>query len=115
MLDLQAVTKRYGKFTAVSELDLQVPRGGIFGFLGPNGAGKTTTIRMISGVLLPSSGRIRVGEDDLSEDPAETRNLAGDAEHAALVSRLSSRLVVLGPAKPQVRKDPTLVEPAGAR
>jgi len=77
MLDLRGVTKRYGGFTAVKELDLSVPRGRIFGFLGPNGAGKTTTIRMISGVLLPSSGQILVGGDDLAKDPEKAKSRIG--------------------------------------
>lgn len=66
MLALEGVSKMYGSFTAVRSLDLTVPRGRIFGFLGPNGAGKTTTIRMVAGVLLPSSGRITIGGDDLA-------------------------------------------------
>jgi len=77
MLELQGVTKRYGGFTAVRELDLTVPRGKIFGFLGPNGAGKTTTIRMIAGVLLPTSGRILIGGDDLAENPESAKTRIG--------------------------------------
>jgi ABC-2 type transport system ATP-binding protein len=65
MLRLEGVVKRYGGFTAVAGLDLVVKRGEIFGFLGPNGAGKTTTIRMVAGVLQPTSGRILVGGNDL--------------------------------------------------
>lgn len=65
MLRLERVVKRYGDFTAVAGIDLSVRRGEIFGFLGPNGAGKTTTIRMVAGVLQPTSGRILVGGDDL--------------------------------------------------
>ena len=77
MVELRGVTKRYGGFTAVKELDLSVPRGRIFGFLGPNGAGKTTTIRMISGVLLPTSGRILIGGDDLAHDPGKAKSRIG--------------------------------------
>ena len=69
ILRLEDTTKRYGDFTAVDAIDLTVSRGRIFGFLGPNGAGKTTTIRMISGVLLPTEGRIFIGGDDLGENP----------------------------------------------
>jgi ABC-2 type transport system ATP-binding protein len=57
---LNGVTKKYGEFTAVSEVDLVVPRGSIYGFLGPNGAGKTTTIRMILDIVKPTQGRIAV-------------------------------------------------------
>jgi ABC-2 type transport system ATP-binding protein len=77
MLVLRGVTKRYGGFWAVRELDLSVPKGRIFGFLGPNGAGKTTTIRMIAGVLLPTSGRILVGGDDLASNPAGAKSRIG--------------------------------------
>jgi ABC-2 type transport system ATP-binding protein len=75
MLRLEGVVKRYGGFTAVAGLDLSVRRGEIFGFLGPNGAGKTTTIRMVAGVLQPTSGRILVGGNDLrtEAEPAKRR------------------------------------------
>ena len=59
-LQLDGVTKRYGAFTAVRDLSFQVKRGAILGFLGPNGAGKTTTLRMILGLVAPSSGRVEV-------------------------------------------------------
>jgi ABC-2 type transport system ATP-binding protein len=77
MLKLESVTKRYGGFTAVNGVNLSIPRGQIFGFLGPNGAGKTTTIRMIAGVLLPTSGRIVIGEDDLAVDPEKAKARIG--------------------------------------
>ena len=77
VLQLQGVVKRYGKFTAVAGIDLDVHRGEIFGFLGPNGAGKTTTIRMVAGVLRPSEGRILVDGDDLHEHPARTKMKVG--------------------------------------
>ena len=77
MLRLEAVTKKYGRFTAVNSVDLEVSRGRIFGFLGPNGAGKTTTIRMIAGVLLPTSGRVLIGGDDLAAVPEEAKSRIG--------------------------------------
>jgi ABC-2 type transport system ATP-binding protein len=77
MARLDGVTKRYGSFTAVNGIDLAVPRGRIFGFLGPNGAGKTTTIRMMAGVLLPTSGRILIGEDDLAREPERAKARIG--------------------------------------
>ena len=57
---LQGVTKKYGDFTAVDAVDLEVPRGSIYGFLGPNGAGKTTTIRMILDIVKPTRGSVAV-------------------------------------------------------
>jgi ABC-2 type transport system ATP-binding protein len=77
MIRLEGVVKRYGRFTAVADLDLSVPRGEIFGFLGPNGAGKTTTIRMVAGVLRPSEGRIFIGGDDLAVDPEAAKARVG--------------------------------------
>jgi ABC-2 type transport system ATP-binding protein len=77
MLRLRGVVKRYGGFTAVAGLDLEVARGEIFGFLGPNGAGKTTTIRMVAGVLRPSEGRIHLGGDDLVEEPERAKARLG--------------------------------------
>ncbi len=59
-LQLQGVTKRYGDFTAVDQVSLEVPKGSIYGFLGPNGAGKTTTIRMILDIVKPTAGSISV-------------------------------------------------------
>ncbi|MEE8487403.1 MAG: ATP-binding cassette domain-containing protein, partial [Gemmatimonadota bacterium] len=56
MIVLSKLTKRYGDFTAVDEIDLHIRAGEIFGLLGPNGAGKTTTLRMIAGILEPDSG-----------------------------------------------------------
>src|SRR5689334_10164680 len=57
---LNGVSKSFGKFHAVDNLTLSVPRGAMFGLLGPNGAGKTTTIRMIMNITAPDSGDIRI-------------------------------------------------------
>ncbi|HTM20741.1 MAG TPA: ATP-binding cassette domain-containing protein [Kofleriaceae bacterium] len=59
-LRLDEVTKRYGEFTAVDRLSLEIPAGTIWGILGPNGAGKTTTLRMVNDILAPDQGRIEV-------------------------------------------------------
>jgi ABC-2 type transport system ATP-binding protein len=66
---LSGVTKSFGKHTAVSGLDLDVPKGVIYGLLGPNGSGKTTTIRMIMGILHPDQGQVSL----FGADPDETR------------------------------------------
>src|SRR6187431_2088601 len=71
------LTKRYGGFTAVGGIDLVVPRGELFGFLGPNGAGKTTTLRMIAGILRPTSGRVRVAGLDLAAEPVAAKAKLG--------------------------------------
>ena len=59
-ISVQAVTKRFGEFTAVDQVDFQVQPGEIFGFLGPNGSGKTTTIRILLGLLKPTRGSVEV-------------------------------------------------------
>jgi ABC-2 type transport system ATP-binding protein len=69
MIRLTQLTKKYGDFTAVQAIDLEVPRGELFGFLGPNGAGKTTTLRIIAGILRPTSGRVEIGDVDIATDP----------------------------------------------
>ena len=61
------LTKRFGKENAVSDVDMKIPKGEIYGFLGPNGAGKTTTIRMLLGLMKPTSGTIQIFQKDLEE------------------------------------------------
>jgi ABC-2 type transport system ATP-binding protein len=77
MIEISALTKRYGRFTAVDRLDLVVPAGELFGFLGPNGAGKTTSMRMISGILRPSEGSVRINGVDLLIDPLGAKRWLG--------------------------------------
>ena len=77
MIELSSLVKRYGSFTAVKGIDLTVPRGTIFGFLGPNGAGKTTTIRMLSGILSPSAGSVKIGGDDMWSRPEVAKRRVG--------------------------------------
>src|SRR5438552_7537749 len=75
MIELNDVTKRYGAKVAVDGLTLQVGAGELFAFLGPNGAGKTTTIKLICGLLFPTSGTIRVGGFDLEKEGDRARQL----------------------------------------
>ncbi len=77
MIRLQSLTKRYGSFTAVNAIDLDVPRGELFGFLGPNGAGKTTTLRMIAGILRPTGGTVEIGGVDIAADPIAAKMKLG--------------------------------------
>ena len=77
ILEVAGLTKRFGAFTAVSELSFEIARGEIFGFLGPNGAGKSTTIRMLCGVLTPSAGRARALGEDLFLNPERVRSRMG--------------------------------------
>jgi ABC-2 type transport system ATP-binding protein len=77
MIRLTDLTKRYGGFTAVDAINLEVPKGELFGFLGPNGAGKTTTLRMIAGILRPSGGRVEIAGVDIVKDPIAAKTRLG--------------------------------------
>lgn len=77
MIVAAGLQKRYGDTVAVHGVDLEVRPGEIFGFLGPNGAGKTTTIKMLVGLLRPSSGNARIGGYDIQQDPLAAKALIG--------------------------------------
>jgi len=77
MIAIHNLVKEYGKFRAVDGVSLKVPPGQIHGFLGPNGAGKTTTIRMVAGLLRPTSGRIEVNGHDLAGEPEAAKASLG--------------------------------------
>ena len=79
MIDLENLTKKFGKITAVDGLTLQVKKGEVFGFLGPNGAGKTTTMRMLSCLISKTSGEARIAGYDVDdpEDSLKIRKIIG--------------------------------------
>jgi ABC-2 type transport system ATP-binding protein len=77
MIVVENLTKRYGERLAVNQVSFQVRKGEIIGFLGPNGAGKSTTMRMLTGYLAPTSGRVRIGGFDMVEDPLKAKQLLG--------------------------------------
>ncbi|TDI34986.1 MAG: ABC transporter ATP-binding protein [Acidobacteria bacterium] len=77
MIRLEELAKSYGSHEAVKNLSLHVPAGELFGFLGPNGAGKTTTIKMIAGLLQPTSGRVLLGGHDLKREPVQAKAALG--------------------------------------
>jgi len=84
------LTRRFGELVAVNRIDLTVGAGQFFGFLGPNGAGKSTTIKMLTGLLAPSSGRVRLLGLDLEEHPIEVKRQIGVVpEGLALFERLT--------------------------
>jgi ABC-2 type transport system ATP-binding protein len=76
-IETDALTRRFGDFTAVDGVTLRIPRGHLYGFLGLNGAGKTTTIRMLTTLLPPSSGTARLGGHDVTREPLAVRQLIG--------------------------------------
>jgi ABC-2 type transport system ATP-binding protein len=84
------LTRRFGELTAVDDINLRVTPGQFFGFLGPNGAGKSTTIKMLTGLLAPSAGRIEILGLDLAEHPTEVKRQIGVVpEGMALFGRLT--------------------------
>ncbi|KAB0671335.1 ABC transporter ATP-binding protein [Oryzomonas sagensis] len=76
-VSVRGLTRRFGDFTAVDAIDLEVAQGEIFGFLGPNGAGKSTTIRMLCGILEPSAGEGRVAGCDVMRQPEQIKTRIG--------------------------------------
>jgi ABC-2 type transport system ATP-binding protein len=90
-IDTVALTRRFGEFTAVQDVNLRVDAGQFFGFLGPNGAGKSTTIKMLTGLLAPTSGSIRILGEDLKQNSAEVKRQIGVVpEGMALFGRLTA-------------------------
>jgi len=77
MIEVKKLKKNYGNFTAVDEIDFEVYRGEIFGFLGPNGAGKTTTQRMLTSLLTPNGGSIRIDQKDITQYSREVKRIVG--------------------------------------
>src|SRR5512139_3016146 len=76
-VEVEDLVKKFGSFVAVDHIHFQVEEGEIFGFLGPNGAGKSTTIRMLCGLLLPTSGKGRVAGFDLMTEPEKIKRVTG--------------------------------------
>lgn len=77
MIRFSEIMKRYGDFTALKSVNLDIHKGELFGFLGPNGAGKTTLIRILTGIIKPTSGKVFVGSFDLFAQPDQAKSLLG--------------------------------------
>lgn len=73
MIKIENLTKKFGDFKAVDGLDLHIRPGEIFGFLGPNGAGKTTTVKILSGIMRPTSGNVYIAGFDVDKQPEEAK------------------------------------------
>ena len=92
VLQITDLTKRFGKLTAVDHLSLSVCKGDVFGFLGPNGAGKTTTIRMVFGLIYPTSGSVQVLDHKVPQQREEAlKHLGGFVEVPAFYPNMSAR------------------------
>jgi ABC-2 type transport system ATP-binding protein len=77
MIEVNGLRKEYGEFVAVDQLSFNVKKGEIFGIVGPNGAGKTTTLKMLSGLVRPTAGSIRINGVDISVDPVRVKSILG--------------------------------------
>lgn len=121
LVELKGVTRRFGDVLAVDDLSLEVVPGEVFGLLGPNGAGKTTAVRMISGLLQPTEGSLRVAGIDVAKDPLIARRRIGYVpDGAPLYPNLSPRqhLMLVGrlhgmEEKPLVAETERLIECLG--
>ena len=92
LIETQHLVKRYGDKIAVDDLSIQVHGGEVFGFLGPNGAGKTTTIKVIVGLLQPTSGKVQVAGYDVQEQPLQAKARCGYVpDEPNLYRKLSAR------------------------
>jgi ABC-2 type transport system ATP-binding protein len=92
MIEVEDLTKYYGKFKALDGVNLKIDENEVFGFLGPNGAGKTTTINLILGLLNPDRGRIRVAGIDVQKNPLEVKRICGYLpENAGFYSHMTAR------------------------
>ncbi len=92
MIQAAGLTKQYGKLEAVHDVTFQVAAGQVFGFLGPNGAGKTTTIRMLTGLVRPTTGSAQIAGFDVTTEPLEVKRRVGYlAETPYLYPKLSGR------------------------
>jgi len=77
MIKIRHLSKEFGRQMAVREIDLDIPAGQLVGLLGPNGAGKSTTIKMLIGMLMPTSGTAEVGGFDVINDPLSVKKITG--------------------------------------
>jgi len=77
MIELKDLTKKYGNFKAVNNLNLSVKKGEVFGFIGPNGAGKTTTIKMMGGILEPTAGTVTIAGINMQKEPEKAKSNIG--------------------------------------
>ena len=103
-LVLESVTKTFGDFTAVDDLDLHVPRGTFFALLGPSGCGKTTTLRMVAGLEQPTRGSVRIGDTDLTGSRPYERPVNTVFQSYALFPHLDVlENVEFGPRRRKVR------------
>jgi ABC-2 type transport system ATP-binding protein len=96
MIQIENLSKRFGNFSALTDLNLEIQAGEVFGFLGPNGAGKTTTMKIMVGLMRPSAGRVSINGIDVVREPIAARRLIGYIpDHSFLYEKLTAREFLL--------------------
>lgn len=99
-IETHNLTRKFGDLIAVRDLNLQIPKGTLFGFLGPNGSGKSTTLKMLTGILQPTRGEVLIGGQSIRTSPVEVKQKIGVLpEDLALFDSLSiwEHLLMVGP------------------
>ena len=95
VIETTALTKRYGRHTALAGIDLAIEPGRVFGLIGPNGAGKTTTMRILLDIIRPTSGQVRVlGENPRAGGPALRRRIGYLPGELAMDARTTARALL---------------------
>src|SRR5256714_13341308 len=108
-----SLVKQFGNFVAVDHINLSVNRGSFFGFLGPNGAGKSTTIKMLTGLLAPTSGTLQVLGFDISKQPMEVKRRIGVVpEDLNLFERLTGAVMLAVPGRTYARRTEEIAHPS---
>jgi ABC-2 type transport system ATP-binding protein len=117
MIDVESLTKTYGDFEAVRGMSFHVAPGEVLGLVGPNGAGKTTTLRSIAGIIVPTSGSVRVGGNDMATAPERAKALLAFIpdepqlfEHLTVEEHLRFIGRLYGVADAPARIEPLLIE-----
>jgi ABC-2 type transport system ATP-binding protein len=88
-VEVRQLSRHFGEFVAVDHINFEIPKGEIFGLLGPNGAGKTTTIRMLCGILKPTSGEARILGFDVSRQAEQVKQRIGYMSQKFSLSTIS--------------------------
>ncbi|KAB8137719.1 ATP-binding cassette domain-containing protein, partial [Gracilibacillus oryzae] len=111
IIETNNLTKRFGKEQAVAGIEMKVPKGEIYGFLGPNGAGKTTTIRMLLGLMRPTSGSIHIFQQDLKKERINILKKVGSLvenpsyyPHLTAYENLEALRKILGVPKARIKE-----------
>jgi ABC-2 type transport system ATP-binding protein len=107
-IETQKLSRTFGDLVAVRDLDLRIPKGTLFGFLGPNGSGKSTTVKMLTGILRPTSGKVLISGRSLIDSPVEVKKRIGVLpEDLALFESLTiwEHLLMVGPVYGLSRKE----------